>query len=130
MFGVPKYSDTLVQVAKKYNVGVTFKHNLVEVTKDKAIFENFETKEKIEKSYDFLHVVPPMSPHAFLKESGLTNEAGFVDVDKHTLRHNKYPNIWALGDCSSLPCSKTAAAVFSQTMVLLKYIFVLFKATY
>jgi len=29
MFGVPKYSETLTGVAKKYNVGVTFKHNLV-----------------------------------------------------------------------------------------------------
>jgi NADPH-dependent 2,4-dienoyl-CoA reductase/sulfur reductase-like enzyme len=65
-----------------------------------------------------------MSPAPFLKESGITNEAGFVDVDKHTLRHNKYPNIWALGDCSSTPNSKTAAAVFSQTMVLLEYLFI------
>lgn len=61
-----------------------------------------------------------MSPHSFLKESGLTNEQGFVDVDKYTLRHNKYPNVWSLGDCSSLPNSKTAAAIFSQTIVLTK----------
>jgi NADPH-dependent 2,4-dienoyl-CoA reductase/sulfur reductase-like enzyme len=56
-----------------------------------------------------------MSAPAFLKESGISNEAGYVDVDKHTLRHNKYPNIWSLGDSSSVPNSKTAAAVFSQT---------------
>jgi len=61
-----------------------------------------------------------MSTHGFLQDAGLTNEAGFVDVDKYNLRHNKFPNIWALGDCSSLPCSKTAAAIFSQTIVLIK----------
>lgn len=44
MFGVSKYSETLKGVAKRYNIGVTFKHNLVEVTKDKAIFENLDTK--------------------------------------------------------------------------------------
>lgn len=120
MFGVPKYSETLKHVAQSYNVDVTFKHNLVEVTKDKAIFENLDTKQKIEKPYDFLHIVPPMSPPEFLRESGITNEAGFVDVDKHTCRHNKYPNIWALGDSSSLPNSKTAAAIFSQTIALTK----------
>ena len=61
-----------------------------------------------------------MSPHYFLKQSGLTNEQAFVDVDKYTLRHNKYSNVWSLGDCSSLPNSKTAAAIFSQTIVLKK----------
>jgi sulfide:quinone oxidoreductase len=44
MFGVPKYSETLKNVAQSYNIDVTFKHNLVEVTKDKAIFENLDTK--------------------------------------------------------------------------------------
>jgi NADPH-dependent 2,4-dienoyl-CoA reductase/sulfur reductase-like enzyme len=68
-----------------------------------------------------LHLVPPMSPPAFIKESGIGNQAGFVDVNDFTLRHNKYPNIWALGDSSSLPCSKTAAAIYSQTPVLVKY---------
>jgi sulfide:quinone oxidoreductase len=38
MFGVQKYSETLVKVARNHRVDVTFKHNLVEVTKDKAIF--------------------------------------------------------------------------------------------
>jgi NADPH-dependent 2,4-dienoyl-CoA reductase/sulfur reductase-like enzyme len=61
-----------------------------------------------------------MSPPSFLKESGISNDAGFVDVDKHTCRHTKYSNIWALGDCSSLPNSKTAAAIFSQTIALTK----------
>jgi NADPH-dependent 2,4-dienoyl-CoA reductase/sulfur reductase-like enzyme len=120
MFGVAKYSKTLEGIVKRYNIGVTYRHNLVEVTKDKAIFENLDTQERIERPFDFLHLVPPMSPPAFLKESGLTNDAGYVDVDKHTLRHTKYPNIWALGDSSSLPCSKTAAAIFSQTIVLMK----------
>lgn len=46
MFGVPKYSKTLEGVAKRYNIGVTFRNNLVEVTQDKAIFENLDTKER------------------------------------------------------------------------------------
>jgi sulfide:quinone oxidoreductase len=49
-----------------------------------------------------------------------------VDVDKNTLRHTKFSNIWALGDCSSLPNSKTAAAIFSQTEALIKYGFYYF----
>lgn len=48
----------------------------------------------------------------------LADDSGFVSVDKHTLQHTKYPNIFALGDCSNIPTSKTAAAVAGQSGVL------------
>lgn len=41
----------------------------------------------------------------------LTNEAGFLDVDPKTLQHNKFKNIFGIGDCSSSPNSKTMAAI-------------------
>lgn len=53
-----------------------------------------------------------MSTHDSLKKcQELTNEAGFVDVNKDTLQHVRFNNIFALGDCSSSPNSKTAASV-------------------
>lgn len=61
-----------------------------------------------------------MKAPAFIAESGLADSKGYVDVDKGTMRHTKYSNIWACGDNSSLPCSKTAAAIFSQTDVLVE----------
>lgn len=60
-------------------------------------------------------MIPPMSAHKYISESGLADQAGYLEVDKFTLRHVKYPNVWGLGDCTSTPNSKTAAAVFSQT---------------
>ena len=51
------------------------------------------------------------APACLSASPGLVNEAGFVDVNKGTLQHTKYDNIFAIGDCSSLPTSKTAAAV-------------------
>lgn len=69
----------------------------------------------VEKKFDILHMIPPMSAHDYIKESGLADEAGYLDVNKFTLRHNKHQNVWGLGDCTSTPNSKTAAAVFSQT---------------
>ena len=61
-----------------------------------------------------------MSAHTYIAESGLADATGYLDVDKFTLRHNKHKNIWGLGDCTSTPNSKTAAAAFSQTEVLVK----------
>lgn len=52
-----------------------------------------------------------MSAPEFLKGSPIANEAGFVEVSKEHLQHVKYDNVFALGDSSSAPTSKTAAAV-------------------
>ncbi len=113
MFGVPKYSQTLTTVAANYGIKTTFKHPLVKVNGNEATFQNLDTKELITKKFDILHVVPPQGPHSFIAESGLGDAAGYLDVHRDTLRHNKYNNIWGIGDCTSLPCSKTAAAIFS-----------------
>lgn len=66
--------------------------------------------------YDFLHVTPPMSSLDVVKESPLVDGAGFVDVDKYTLQHVKYANVFAIGDCTNAPTSKTAAAAGTMVM--------------
>ena len=63
-----------------------------------------------------------MGPVKALKTSPIVDGTGFVDVDKETLQHVNYPNIFSLGDCSNLPVSKTLAAVGSQSGVLRKNI--------
>ena len=65
-----------------------------------------------------MHVTPPMGPMDFLKESPLSDAVGWVDVDKNTLQHKKYPNVFGIGDCTNVPTSKTAAAVAGQSGVL------------
>jgi sulfide:quinone oxidoreductase len=54
----------------------------------------------------------------FLKESPLSDAIGWVDVDKNTLQHKKYSNVFGIGDCTNVPTSKTAAAVAGQSGVL------------
>lgn len=58
-----------------------------------------------------LHITPPMAPPEPISKSELANGAGFVDVNSETTQHNKFKNVFSLGDSSSLPTSKTAAAV-------------------
>ena len=43
---------------------------------------------------------------------------GWVSVDQQTTQHTKYPNVFSIGDGSSLPTSKTAAAISAQAPVL------------
>ncbi|KAH7050024.1 hypothetical protein B0J12DRAFT_740306 [Macrophomina phaseolina] len=118
MFGVPKYNAALEEMRKERGVEGMFQHDLVAIDGNSATFAH--PNGEITRKFDFLHVVPKMGPHAFVKNSGLANEAGFVDVDEHTTRHRKYPNIWSAGDASSLPTSKTAAAITAAAPVLVR----------
>ena len=64
--------------------------------------------------YDMIHVSPPMGPPDFIAKGPLADAAGWVDVDKHTLQHTRFPNVFGIGDASNLPTSKTAAAIRKQ----------------
>lgn len=46
------------------------------------------------------------------------DEAGWVAVNNATTQSTKFANIFSLGDASSMPNSKTAAAITSQAPVL------------
>lgn len=119
MFAVPKYSEALNALREKRGIPGLFNHNLVSIDVDKHIasFKNSEGA-IVEKEYSTLHVVPPMGPLDFIKNSPLADSAGWVDVDKDTLQHKKFKNVYSLGDGSSLPTSKTAAAITGQAPVL------------
>ncbi|CAO3587658.1 unnamed protein product [Absidia cylindrospora] len=120
IFGVDHYGKILQQLADERGIKVNFQTELLEIDSDnkEATFRNNATNESHKQPYDFLHVAPPQGPPTFIKESKLADAAGWVDVSKDTLRHNKYNNVFALGDCSSLPTSKTAAAITGESGVL------------
>lgn len=123
IFGVPFFARELVKVAQRYGIQVNYQHNLVEIDgpNKKATFEivgGNETGKKYTVQYDMLHVTPPQSPPAVVRNSKLANEAGYVDVDQGTMQHKKYPNVFSLGDACSTPNSKTAAAIRKQAPVV------------
>lgn len=83
-----------------------------------AEFINPSTGDLTKVDFDLLHVAPPQSAPKFVRGSPLAAENGWLDVDIKTLRHNKYPNIFGMGDVCNLPTAKTAAAVFVQAPVV------------
>lgn len=74
--------------------------------------------------YDVLHVVPPMRAPDALAASPLAWQQGpmaeggrWLEVDRHSLRHPRYPNVFGIGDINGTPIGKTAASVKAQTPV-------------
>ena len=123
LFGVKDYVPALEKYIDRYGVGLNFFHNLVAIdgTAKKAWFDVIkpgEDVQRIEKSFDMIHVCPPQVAPDFIRVSPLADAAGWVDVDQATLRHKTYANIWSLGDVMNAPNAKTAAAARKQAPVV------------
>lgn len=123
MFGISVFAEELDHVAKDYGIEVRLSSELTEVDpagREVSILDT-STKNTDTFKYDLLHVVAPQSAPDFVKMSPIAvpgNPAGWVDIDKHTLQHNRYPDVFALGDAGSTPNSKTGAAVRKQAPVV------------
>lgn len=146
LFGVKEYAKTLVEVVERGHIKTHFGVQVTAIDGDaKTItFQSKETDsqqinasfagcqlEKIQNEnaasaaitlqFDLCHAVPPQSAPDFIKSSQIAdanNPYGYVEVDKHTLQHIRFSNIFSLGDCSNAPCSKTGAAIRKQAPVV------------
>jgi sulfide:quinone oxidoreductase len=125
MFGVKEFADELERVVARYGIEVHKNSELAEIDPDSRhaviVDHSDDTKDSIH--YDLLHVVPPQSAPDWLKATPLAdpaNPAGYVDIDKNTMRHNRYDTVFSLGDAGSSPNSKTGAAIRKQAPVVAK----------
>jgi sulfide:quinone oxidoreductase len=118
VFGVGVVNDNVLARWKELGIGVEFTHRLtaVDIGARRATFEAPEG-EKVERRYDFLHVVPPMRAPDAVKNSDLAWKegpfaaGGWLEVDKTTLQHRRFRNVFGIGDINGTPRGKTAATV-------------------
>ncbi len=120
IFAVERYARTLEGVIARKGIETLYGHDLIAVRPGsrEAVFRRPATGEEVTISYEMIHVTPPMSAPDFVKRSPLADAAGWVDVDRHTLQHVRFSNIFGLGDASNLPTSKTGAAIRKQAPVV------------
>lgn len=64
--------------------------------------------------------MPPQSAPDWIKSSPVSDGTanGYVDIDKHTMQHTTWDNVFSLGDCGNSPNSKTGAAIRKQAPVV------------
>lgn len=132
VFGVEKYENTLKNVIARYGIHTQFFVKLDEIDgpNKKAKFVGIGEANKDQEywvEYDMIHVTPPQSAPDFIKKSPLANAAGWIDVEKHTLQHATFKNIFACGDAAALPVSRTGAAIRKQAPVLVSNLLAVMK---
>lgn len=119
LFGVKDYVPALMEYVERYRAQLNFFHRLTAIdgAARKAWFEVARPDmppEVVEVGFDMIHVCPPQTAPDFIRVSPLADAAGWIDVDRETLRHKRYDNIWSLGDVMNAPNAKTAAAARKQ----------------
>lgn len=124
LFGVPIVSERVRMLFGDRDISYTYQRRLSSIDGDRKI-ATFVDADGLshEEGYDYLHVIPPQRAPEFVVQSGLAwadrwTDQGWVDCDPATLRHNRYPEIWALGDVAGVPKGKTAASVKWQVPVV------------
>jgi len=118
VFGVKPVNDNVVGRWQDLGIGIEYTQKLkaVDIGARKATFVTPEGA-STEVPYDFIHVVPPMRAPDAVKHSDLAwKEGGFaaggwLEVDKDTLQHRRYKNVFGIGDINGTPRGKTAATV-------------------
>lgn len=122
-FGIPAIADALDEVIADY--GITL-HTNAEITSVDAGSQKLVVSPvgsagtETTLSFDMLHAVPRQSAPDWIKSSPLAarDATGYVQVNKHTMQHVRYSNVFALGDAGSTPNSKTGAAIRKQAPVV------------
>ena len=122
LFGLPRYRDPLEALANERGIKREYSQKLtkIDAAEKKATIQHIETGEEKVIDYNMIHITPPQSSPDFIKKSPLANAEGWVDVDKHSMQHTKYKNVWGLGDAASSPNSKTGASIRKQAPVLVE----------
>ncbi len=118
VFGVKPVNDNVVGRWQALGIGIEYTQRLqaVDIGARNATFVSPEGATTV-VPYDFLHVAPPMRAPDAVKNSDLAwKEGGFaaggwLEVDKDTLQHRRYRNVFGIGDINGTPRGKTAATV-------------------
>jgi sulfide:quinone oxidoreductase len=119
MFGVPYYAKALDKIMDSYDAKRCFGENLTAIDGDAKVATFTKADgEVVRREFDMIHVVPPQSAPQEIQQSELAGDGGWMAVDQHTMQSAKFENTWGLGDCTSTPNAKTAAAVRKQYPVV------------
>ena len=129
VFGVKAVNDNVLERWQALGVQVQYTQKLkaIDIGARRATFVNPEGA-ATEVPYDFIHVVPPMRAPDAVKNSDLAWKegpmaaGGWLEVDKDTLQHRRYKNVFGLGDINGTPRGKTAATVKKSAPIVAQHL--------
>ncbi len=124
VFAVPPVHDKVKALFAGRDIAVNYSHVLKAIDPGAKRATYATPAGDVTLDYDFIHVVPPMRAPDAVRNSPLPWREGplavdgWVEAEKATLRHPRYPEVFSVGDIAGVPRGKTAASVKWQVPVV------------
>ncbi|CAA7616279.1 NAD(P)/FAD-dependent oxidoreductase [Magnetospirillum sp. UT-4] len=128
LFSVPIVSEKVRMLFRDRAIQTRYDHVMTAIDLGAKVATFSTPTGPTEIGYDFINVVPPMRAPEAVRASPLPWQGGawaadgWIEADKATLRHPRFPNVFAVGDVAGVPKGKTAASVKWQVPVAVDHL--------
>ncbi|MDD5211245.1 MAG: FAD/NAD(P)-binding oxidoreductase [Sulfuricurvum sp.] len=144
LFSLPQIDEALHKAQERYgNITNKFGHDLVRIDpiaktatfhhkyevqgqydKELKEYDMIDKEEDVTLEYDFIHITPPMSAVDAVANSLLAwqkgTAAGWLEVDRETLQHKRFANVFGIGDTCGIPMAKTGGSARHQAPIVVE----------
>lgn len=144
LFSIPEIEASLMNVQKRYgNITNKFSHDLIRIDPEKKVatflhkyqvqgeydkeleeYEMIDKEEEVALEYDFIHISPPTAAVDAVANSLLGwqkgSAQGWLEVDRETLQHRRYKNVFGIGDVCGIPIGKTGGSARHHGPIVVK----------
>jgi sulfide:quinone oxidoreductase len=115
VFPIESVAEAVTPLLEERHIGYTVFFNTETVDTEKKIISSLEGEEI---PYDLLVLVPPHRGVRVIEDAGLGDEQGWIPTDRNTLEVKGKPHVYALGDATDLPVSKSGSAAHFEAKVV------------
>jgi len=117
IFTKPIATSVMSATAEEKNIQVTPNFDLEVVNKEEKFIESARG-EKID--YDLLISTMPNLGADYVENSGMGDGMGYVLTNHHTLKAEKYDNIYVCGDATNVPTSKAGSVAHYEADIVVE----------
>jgi sulfide:quinone oxidoreductase len=114
-FTIESASKLIAPIMEERGIGLTTFFNVETVDASAGVVESLEGEKQ---EYDLLVLVPPHKGQQVVIDSGLGDTGGWLPTDKRTLNVEGQERIFALGDATDLPISKSGSTAHFEAPVI------------
>ncbi len=125
-FTIESASKVVQPIMERRGIGLETFFNVESVDPSANVVSSLEG-DKAE--YDLLVLVPPHRGQQVISDSELGDPGGWVPTDKLTLQAAGHDHVFAMGDCTNLPISKSGSTAHFEAPVIASRIASLVRGT-
>jgi len=114
-FPIESVADVVEPVMARRGIDLVPFFNVEEVDPARRTVRSLEGEEV---DYDLLILIPPHRGTAPVVADGIADRGGWIHTDRETLQVKGYDRIYAIGDATDLPVSKSGSAAHYEARVV------------